>query len=362
MNRHSHQLACTMACAFAMLAEPAQAQAPEPTPASCAPLAADGARLSCYDQLFRHSNAPASATSPATPAEAMPAPRQARETQPLIKGPALVEQETLTHKWDLTDGEPGELFTLRTYESNYLLPLHDSSNINRAPSSPTRSGATYQGNYRPLEAKFQLSLRAKMADNLLLPYASLWFAYTQQSLWQVWNRQDSAPFRSTDYQPEAIYVVPVPDMLQRLPADWRWRMVQLAFAHQSNGQSNPLSRSWNRVYAGLAFDRGPFALQLRAHHRLKESSDDDNPDLTDYIGNAETTLNWVSNRSAASLTWRTNAKYLGRGSVKADWSYPVDSANPAGLRWNLQVFSGYGETLLDYNHRQTSVGVGFKLF
>jgi phospholipase A1/A2 len=40
----------------------------------------------------------------------------------------------------------------------------------------------------------------------------------------------------------------------------------------------------------------------------------------------------------------------------------VDSDEPAGLRWYVQVFSGYGETLLDYNHRQTTLSLGLSLF
>lgn len=35
---------------------------------------------------------------------------------------------------------------------------------------------------------------------------------------------------------------------------------------------------------------------------------------------------------------------------------------PSGLRWYAQLFHGYGETLLDYNHRQSSLGLGLTLF
>lgn len=86
--------------------------------------------------------------------------------------------------------------------------------------------------YRPVDAKLQISLRTKIAEGLLLPDADLWFAFTQRSFWQVWNPQQSSPFRSTDYQPEAVYVIPVPERLGKLPGGWQWRMAQLGLAHQ----------------------------------------------------------------------------------------------------------------------------------
>ena len=66
--------------------------------------------------------------------------------------------------------------------------------------------------------------------------------------------------------------------------------------------------------------------------------------------------------ATASLTWRSNLKSLNQGSLQLDWTFPVDRDQPEGLRWYVQLFSGYGETLLDYNHRQTSLGLGLTLF
>jgi phospholipase A1/A2 len=310
-------------------------------------------RLACYDRLFKPDPDATAAPPPAAAASA-PAP-----TQPLPSGSTSI----MSRLWELDDADKRRKFVVRTHLPNYLLPLHYTSNLNRAPASPTRAATAPNERYRPVEAKLQVSLRAKAASDVLLPDADLWVAYTQRSLWQLWNSQESAPFRSSDYQPEAIYVVPVPEGLRTLPFGWQWRMVQAGFAHQSNGQAVPLSRSWNRVYFGAGFERNEFGLQWKLHRRVDESrSDDDNPDLTNYIGRGELQATWLPGTATASLVWRTNLRAANRGSLQLDLTYPVDSDEPAGLRWYMQVFSGYGETLLDYNHRQTTLGLGLSLF
>ncbi len=316
-----------------LLAPAAMAQ----SAAECAREPDGPTRLACYDRLFRD-----------------PAPPPA--------GNLAAASETFTKAWELTPQTKRGTFVVRTYLPNFVLPLHYSSSINQAPASPTRGAVTGLPAYRSVDAKLQISLRAKIAQGLLLPDADLWFAYTQRSFWQVWNSSQSSPFRNTDYQPEAIYVVPVPASWSALPGGWRWRMAQLGLAHQSNGQGSALSRSWNRVYAAAAFDRGEFGLTVRAHKRLRERTDDDNPDLVHFVGNTEVVATWLPGLATSSLTWRTHAPSGGRGSLQLDWTYPVLRSQPAGLRWYAQLFSGYGETLLDYNHRQTSLGLGLTLF
>jgi phospholipase A1 len=358
--------------------------------ADCVAEADGGKRLACYDRLFRSPGAPSTTSAvpadsatvraavpgptPAAAAEvpaasASAAPPGATTSTPTATAPAptgsgnetLLVSTLFNKAWELTPEAKRGTFIVRTYLPNFVLPAHYTSSINRAPSSPTHTAPALP-EYRPIEAKLQVSLRAKVAQGLLLPDADLWFAYTQRSFWQVWNRKESSPFRSTDYQPEAIYVVPVPARMGTLPGGWNWRMTQFGLAHQSNGQAGELSRSWNRVYAAAAFDHGEFGLTLRAHKRLRESNNDDNPDLVRYIGNGEVVASWLPGLSTAQLTWRTDLRTARRGSVQLDWTYPVQASQPAGLRWYAQLFSGYGETLLDYNHRQTSLGVGLTLF
>ena len=353
-----------------------QAQIPtvETTPAACAEEIDDRRRLACYDGLFRPGVAMPPAPLTAAPREATPgrnalpalgeADKGAApgESTPVLAGLSL-SGSVMSKYWELERTDKRGTFRVKTYLPNFLLPIHYTSNINRAPSSPTQPAPDSTLRNRQLEAKLQLSLRAKVAQSLLLPDADLWFAFTQRSMWQVWNKQDSAPFRSTDYQPEAIYVVPVPERLGALPGGWRLRMLQAGIAHQSNGQTDPLSRSWNRVYVGAGVERGEFGLQARVHKRFGEDADDDdNPDLTHRIGRAEFMATWLPGLATASLTWRSNLKSLNQGSLQVDWTFPVDRDQPEGLRWYVQLFSGYGETLLDYNHRQTSLGLGLTLF
>lgn len=317
----------------------------------CTAIVDDAARLSCYDRLAgRTVEAPAKA-----PLAALPVAPVA--TAAAIQGPGI-----LATFWELDEDLKRGTFKFMTYKPNFLLPLHFTERLNRSPSSPTREPVELNG-YRRTEAKMQLSIRTKVAQSVLLPGADLWFGYTQQSLWQVWNSAGSSPFRTSDYEPELMYVLPTPPALRKLPFGWRWEYTMAAVAHQSNGQSKPLSRSWNRAYGSIGLERGEITVTARALKRFAETGDDDdNPDLTGYRGRGEIQASWSPGRATASAMYRSTFRRFDRGALQLDLTYPVHRDDPTGLRWYLQIFSGYGETLTDYNFRQTSVGLGVAMF
>jgi len=326
----------------------------------CPQIKDDKARLACFDanhaaETTKHDETPT--------VQSIERGNHNLESTIVADGEPVEVATVLDKYWELTEAEKRDRFIFRTYLPSFFLPVHFTSNINSQPQSPGKDPVLPNDNYRQLEAKLQMSLRTKLATGVLLPNADIWFAFTQRSIWQLWNAQDSAPFRSTDYQPELIYIIPLSKQLGELGDGWRIRMLQLGIAHQSNGQSEPFSRSWNKIYGGLALDKGEFGLNWRYHQRISEAQeDDDNPDLIDYIGSHELTATWLPGLSTAMLIWRNDLSNISQGSWQLDMSYPVDTSKLDGLRWHLQLFSGYGETLLDYNIRQHSVGVGVMLF
>jgi phospholipase A1/A2 len=339
----------------------AQTTEPLPTLEHCAAIGAPADRLACYDKLAGRAPAPAEPTAQQAPPNAAPPSTSALAPSgaPLADTAAPPAPSSLLSKyWELDAADKRGIFNFVGYKPNYVLPMHVTSRINRAPQSPTQA-AVSQPDYRREEAKFQLSLRTKLAQDLLLPGADLWVGFTQLTLWQIFNGTDSKPFRNTDYEPDVMAILPTPKGWRELPLGWQWRYTQFGLAHQSNGQSDPLSRSWNRVYVAGGFERGDWSLTARFNQRLNEDPEtDNNPDLVTYRGRGEFQLTWAQGLQTASLLYRTTLTGVRYGALQFEWSYPVSSDQPNGLRWFVQAFRGYGETLTDYNFRQTSFGVG----
>ncbi|WP_417659917.1 phospholipase A [Pseudidiomarina sp.] len=283
------------------------------------------------------------------------------QSQEELDAEAFKESDLVGRFWDLGQDQKRGIFDLRTFQPNFILPAHYSSDTNEQPMSPTRGPGTPLESYQPTEVKLQLSLRTKLFENLVFG-GDVWVAYSQTSLWQAWNSDDSSPFRSTDYKPEVFYILPWQDEWDFIPGNARIRFAKAGFAHESNGQRKPDSRSWNYVYFGGAVEWGPVVWESTWKQRVNETGDDDdNPDLIRFRGNFENRFSWRNALSTYSLTRITRELSWDRGSWRLDFTHPLNSEKPDGLRFYIQIFSGYGETLLDYNHRQNRIGIGFLL-
>lgn len=288
----------------------------------CAVIDSDRERLACYDRLSGRS---------ATKAEA--------------KRVSLLEDA-----WGFSPSAPRYL--LRYHQMNYFLPITYTSDRNIEPYQPFADLEIQGGevNLDDAEAKFQLSFRYRLwaRDDRRL---GVWLGYTQLSTWQIYNGDESRPFRDTNYQPE-IFLSYNPG-IELGPL--RWSLINAGFVHESNGRAQIISRSWDRLYIEAGLDSGSFALLARLWYRLPEDDDkDDNPDITDYYGHGSLTAFYRWGESSITLMGRGNIR---EGKGAAQLSY-VTRPLIGPLRGYLQLFSGYGETMIDYNWNQTVVGAG----
>ncbi len=181
-----------------------------------------------------------------------------------------------------------------------------------------------------------------------------WIAYTQRSHWQIYNQVLSRPFRETNYEPEVILNFPTNFNFFGLKSS----MAGVAFTHQSNGRAVPLSRSWNRIIGHIGFEKNHWSVILRGWHRLKDE-EDENPAISDYLGRGDAQVIYFLKRNIFSLRGIHSLRLENNnhGQIQFDWSFPVTK----NLKGHFQFIEGYGETLIDYNHRQTIMGLGISL-
>lgn len=315
----------------------------------CTSLPDDTQRLACYDAALRK---PTAVIEPAAAPPSLALP--------------LAEAESIRHRqlgssiderWELTPDKSLGTFLPRPYKPLYIMPFVTSSRVNRQPQSSTPDHSINTPlNLDRFESKFQISLKSKLISGLIAGHGNLWMGYTQTSHWQIYNNTLSRPFRETNYEPELILAFATPYEFLGI----KGRMASLSLNHQSNGQPLPLSRSWNRVIGELAFESGDWTLSLRPWWRLSETTHaDDNPGIEDYIGRGEALLTRKWGEHVFTLQGRHSLRSgaRSRGSLQIDWAFPLFRT----LHGYAQVFSGYGESMLDYNFNQTRFGVGVSL-
>lgn len=360
----------SLAALCCLAAQSVWAQAPAAL--ACTALEDNALRLACYDRVY-------GAQLPAQQPIAVQVEESSKQVVDLKESLALSQQmreaalvfvETpvsdglddiadaytpLSLNFDLDKNDTRGLLSVREHNPMYLMPAWYNSSPNYAPESSSRGVTTAErfSRQKRLESKMQVSFKSKLMEDVFKTRADLWFGYTQKSDWQLYNQgRKSAPFRNTDYEPEIFLTQPVK---ADLPFGGKLRMLGAGFVHQSNGQSRPESRSWNRIYAMAGMEWGKLSVMPRVWLRTDANGDeDDNPDISKYMGYGDVKLQYRFNdQQNVYSVLRYNPK-SGRGAVEAAYTFPLKGK----LKGVVRGFHGYGESLIDYNHKQNGIGVG----
>jgi len=224
------------------------------------------------------------------------------------------------------------------HRENYLLPLTWG---NRA------SGA------EDAELKFQLSFKQHLGFNIYL-------AYTQKSFWRILDGADSRPFRETNYNPQLFYRLPP------CATSWGNWGADVGYEHESNGAREPESRSWDRLFIAPFVECGGLRTELKLWHRISEEvkedpldpTGDENPDIEEFYGYGELRLAYETpRRYRGSLMLRYNFA-TSRGGLQLDVAMSTATEN---LYLYGQLWTGYGESLIDYDRSLTRYGVGLQI-
>jgi phospholipase A1 len=247
-------------------------------------------------------------------------------------------------------------FAILAHKPNYfLLGAYNSKGWDPTLYRQASNNPEYEN--KKLEGQFQLSLKVPLALDIFGGHMDIYGAYTNRSFWQMYNRDYSEPFRETNHEPEVW-----------LQFDNDWQVLgftnavnTVGWVHQSNGRGGVLSRSWDRLYANFIFEKDKLVFSFKPWIWLiKDKTESDNPDITDYLGHGEFRAALSHNGHVYSMMLRNQLESgFDRGAVELGWSLPV--FNYPYLKAYVQYFYGYGESLIDYDRKVNRIGVGIAL-
>jgi len=219
----------------------------------------------------------------------------------------------------------------------------------------------------PIHAKFQLSFKYRFLNfensptNRWDKLDNLYFGYTQTSYWDL--ESSSAPFVDSSYKPELFFYCS--DISQDLISSLERFGFQSGFHHESNGRDGAASREINIFYIKPMFIFGDlneyhFSVSPKIWIQLGNPSEN----IEDYRGFFDLGLAYGKRDGFIASSNLRKGVSAGRGSIQMDFTYPMNKLFTGKLNFYLhaQVYSGYGETLLYYNHRYTFYRIGFAVY
>jgi phospholipase A1 len=243
-------------------------------------------------------------------------------------------------------------FVMTPHKQNYLLIGAYTKDPNNGPYDAAYPDGDYTlDNW---ETMFQISFKFPVWTEMFGSNGNLFVAYTQRSFWQVYNTDISSPFRENNFEPEGFLSF---DNDWELGGGWKNSLNKVGIVHQSNGQTEGLSRSWNRVYVETFLINPDYNIYFSLKPWAIVGDIDDNPDIKDFMGNFEFKAVYQAGQHNIGLMTRNNLSSDNKGALQLDWSFPLYKH----LRGYVQAFHGYGYSLIDYNANQNVLGIGFEL-
>ena len=211
------------------------------------------------------------------------------------------------------------------------------------------------GGKDPVSARFQFSFRYRIFDEQgvvaeTIPVASgVYFGFTQTSLWDL--QGESKPFRDSSFRPSLFYRWGLDDPDQRGSL-----ALSGGYEHESNGKEDIPSRSIDTMFARAdarmrVDDSGTYVgIAPKVWTYLDR---EDNPDIARYRGHAELGLR-IGRDDALLFSTLIRRGTEGKMGTQYDLSYPLRRSvfSGVGAFVHLQVFKGYGETLLEYDQNK----------
>jgi phospholipase A1 len=265
----------------------------------------------------------------------------------------------VTRRLEAERASMGKAWVITPHRANFILPYAYNNSFDSDFYKDL--GYSRADGLKDYEAIFQISMKFPLWYGLKGDTGDVFFAFTSRARWQVYADDVSSPFRETNYSPE-VFVSFDHDGSTGPLSFLGFNNVSNSFGliHQSNGRDEPVSRSWNRIYAAMLWEKGDFAFQIKPWYRFHESKDDDdNPNIERYVGYADYAFGWAPGEHRVTGILRNNLKSWdeNKGSLELNYSYPIWG----GLRLYVQYFNGYGDGLVYYNEHTNRIGVGIAL-
>ncbi len=258
----------------------------------------------------------------------------------------------LRNRIDKAISQQKDHISLLQYRENYLVYSYFLNGVNQQPVDSAFPNEEHS--FLDYEMQFQFSFMVPIALNIFDIPLSVYGAYTNRSFWQLFDKEDSRPFRETNHEPE-IWLAWDYDLSW---GDLKAPMIWFGFRHQSNGQYVNMSRGWNRIYTQAFFGYKHWSSSAIFWHRLKGGSPEDKRfDYEKFIGSGELRLDYTFQKSELGMIYAYSFSGFDFGSVTLQYSHAMSNA----VDFYVRYFDGYGESLIDIEYISQTISVGILL-